>query len=289
MTEHDDLRAHIYSRIEEIPALPAVVPKLLGILQDDEASVAEIAAVIAYDPSLTSKILRVANSAYYGFSGQVSELRKAVMLIGLRMVKSLALSIPIVHRLPMGRSNERFSQTGLWIHSLAVGTLAQWLAQQLRQPRAETLFVAGTLHDIGKIVFSEHFELLFGEALANVQAGNCEYLFQSEREIFGMDHGELAALVLERWKFPAQIVEAIALHHASELPPECDRVSVAILRVANLVVQDMQIGSDGNVVAPLYDLTELGLLCLNSARLEEAREYLGGMEEGIRQFYSAVS
>ena len=112
MTGSDELKARVYSSIADIPALPTVVPRLLGILQDDEASVAEIAAVISHDPSLTSKILRVANSAYYGFSGQVSDLRKAVMLIGLRMVKSLALSIPIVHRLPVGPPAEYFSQAG---------------------------------------------------------------------------------------------------------------------------------------------------------------------------------
>ncbi|MEJ2079972.1 MAG: HDOD domain-containing protein [Acidobacteriota bacterium] len=289
MDQSARLRAAVVAKVDEIPALPTIVPKLLAILQDDDASVSDIAAVISYDPSLTSKILRVANSAYYGFSGQVSELRKAVMLIGLRMVKSLALSIPIVHRLPSGSPSGHFSQMGLWIHSLAVGTLARWLAQQRRDPSAEALFLAGTLHDIGKIVFSEYFGSSFEQTLANVRAGNCRFLFQSERETFGMDHGELASLILKRWEFPAQIIEPIAFHHADEIPPDSDRMSITTLKVANTIVQEMQVGSDGNVTPPMYDLTELRLLELASTDLEQAQTYLADMEEGIQQFYSAIT
>lgn len=288
MDDSAELRAAVCAKIDEIPALPSIVPRLLSILRNDEASVSEIAEVIAYDPSLTSKILRVANSAYYGFSGQVSELRRAVLLIGLRVVKTLALSIPIVHRFPTGTQLSGFSQTGLWIHSLAVGTLAQWIAQRLRKPKAESLFLAGTLHDIGKIVFSEYFGPLFEEALDNVRAGNAQFLWESEQETFGMEHGELAALILTRWKFPGEIIEPIALHHAAELPPESDRLSVAILKLANTIAQELEVGSDGNVTAPPYDLMEARLLEITSADLDEARAYLSGMEEGIRQFYSAI-
>lgn len=289
MDEGARLRAAVCAKIDEIPALPSIVPKLLLILQDDEASVSEIAAVISHEPSLTSRILRVANSAYYGFSGQVSDLKKAVMLIGLRMVKSLALSIPIVHRFPTGSSTGFFSQTDLWIHSLAVGTLAQWLAQQRRHVRAETLFLAGTLHDIGKIVFSEYFGPSFEQALTSVQTGRCRYLFEAESEVFGMDHSQLTALILERWKFPSPIIEPIAFHHAAEIPADADRISIAILKVANTIAQEMQIGKDGNVTPLIYDLTELRLLEITSSGLDEARVYLSGMEEGIRQFYSAIS
>jgi HD-like signal output (HDOD) protein len=115
--EKDKLREKIYSKIDEIPTLPIVIPKLLSLIESDKSNVADIADAISRDPALTSKILKVANSAYYGFSQGISSLEKAVSLLGFNMVQSLALSIGVLRSLPAGKISTHFSQKGLWIHS----------------------------------------------------------------------------------------------------------------------------------------------------------------------------
>ena len=116
----DELRAKIYSKIEELPTLPSVLPGLLHLMEDEMVSTSHVADVIGSDPALTSKILKAANSAYYGFPQEIDTLGRTVALPGFNMVGSLALSIGIMHSLPSGIRSSHFSEEGLWTHSLAV-------------------------------------------------------------------------------------------------------------------------------------------------------------------------
>ncbi|HRV09491.1 MAG TPA: HDOD domain-containing protein [Acidobacteriota bacterium] len=284
----EEIHHKLYACIEEIPTLPAVVPRILAILEDDDAGVGEIAQVISHDPSVTAKVLRVANSAYYGFSGEISTLKKAIVLIGLRMVKSLAVTIPLIHAFPGARPSESgLCPKDLWIHSLAVGTLTQRLGRRCRHPNPEALFIAGILHDVGKLVLAHFSPPLFERALLDVERGEADHLSQAESEIFGADHGTVAGLLLRRWKFPDLLIQPIVFHHSAEQPENVDTLALATLRVSDFVAQQVEPFQQKHECCPLQ-ADDLLLLGLEDESVEELVEYLSDQAANIEAFYEAI-
>ncbi len=217
--KENEFKKKIYSKIDELPTLPVVLPKLLSLIESDQGNFTRATDVILSDPSLTSKILKVANSAYYGFSQQITTLKGAVALLGFSMVKSLALSMGVFHTLPGSGEGNHFSQKGLWVHSLAVATVMAELDKRFgEKDGSEHIFVTGLLHDIGKIVLAHFFSDIFQQVLDEIHEAKDEEYYEIERSVIGFDHGEIGAMLLERWKFPEVICNAVALHHKRDLP-----------------------------------------------------------------------
>ena len=288
--EKDDVLKKIYSKIDEIPTLPAVIPKLLSVMESDRTNASDIAKTISSDPALSSKILKVANSAYYGFSQEIFNLKLAMPLLGHNMVKSLALSIGVIQSLPSGRRSPNFSDKGLWVHSLAVATLMQELGKRLRKEgNAEHLFIIGLLHDIGKIVLNQYFGELFQEALEEVHNEGIAGLHIAESRLIGFDHGKIGAMLLTRWKFPEVISRSIAVHHQIEAPEGTNGRDVAMLRVANALPQELGLGQDGNPVPPAISRQDLNVLQIGENEIEEMRTYLVGVKDDIHTLFDAMT
>jgi putative nucleotidyltransferase with HDIG domain len=288
--EKDELRAKIYSKIDEIPTLPVVIPKLLTLMESDKTDAADIADAISRDPALSSKILKVANSAYYGFSKGISSLEKAVPLLGFNMVQSLALSIGVLRSLPSGKKSTHFSQQDLWIHSLAVATVMKELGKKYgKGDDREYLFIIGLLHDIGKIVLDQYFGELFHRAIEEFHdLGNIE-LHQAETREIGVDHGEVGAMLLTRWKFPDKISNAIAVHHGSEIPEGTNAEDVAMLRIADVLAHELSLEEGENPMPPEIRDADLKILEMDENQLEDIRSHLLDLKDGIYDFYRSMS
>jgi len=288
--EKDDVLRKIYSKIDEIPTLPAVIPKLLSVMESDRTNASDIANIISTDPALTSKILKVANSAYYGFSQEILSLKLAMPLLGHNMVKSLALSIGVIQSLPSGRRSPNFSDKGLWVHSLAVATLMQELGKRFRKGgNAEHLFIIGLLHDIGKVVLNQYVSDLFQEALEEVHNEGIAGLHIAESRLIGFDHGEIGAMLLTRWRFPDVISSSIAVHHQIDTPQGTNGRDVAMLRVANALPQELGLGQDGNPVPPAISSQDLKVLEIGENEIEEMRAYLVGVKDEIHVLFDAMT
>ncbi len=289
--EKDEVRAKIYSKIEELPTLPVVLPKLLSLMESEESRTSEIIDAISHDPALTSKILKVANSAYYGFQREISNLERAVVLLGFNMVRSLALSIGVIHNLPSSKPNPYFSWEGLWIHSLAVASVMQELGKRSGGGGGnEYLFIIGLLHDIGKVVLDQFFGTFFRQALEEdsrkLEKGE---LHIAERRIFGLDHGEVGAMLLSRWRFPEKITDCIAFHHQTEMPEEIDGNDLAMLRIADILPKELAIGEEGNPLIPeIHETTFEEVPWMNEKELDDMRAYLNGAKDRIYAFFSAI-
>ena len=288
--EKDELRSKIYSKIDEIPTLPVVIPKLLTLMESDKTNAADISDLISRDPALASKILKVANSAYYGFSKGISSLEKAVPLLGFNMVRSLALSIGVLRSLPAGKKSTHFSQQDLWIHSLAAATVMKELGKRYRKADdREYLFIIGLLHDIGKIVLNHFFGELFHRALKEFHnLGNIE-LHQAETREIGVDHGEVGAMLLTRWKFPDKICNAIAVHHRSEIPKGTNYEDVAMLRIADVLAHELSLEEIENPMPPKIHNTDLKILEMDENQLGVIRDDLVDLKDGIYDFYRSMS
>jgi putative nucleotidyltransferase with HDIG domain len=288
--ENDILRIKIYSKIDELPTLPMVLPKLLNLMESSRSDASDIAEAVSHDPALTSKILKVANSAYYGFSQEISTLQRAVPLLGFNMVRSLALSIGVMNSLPASKSSSDFSIDGLWIHSLAVATAIRELSTRLgKQDENESLFVIGLLHDIGKVVLNLFFSEKFANALEEAKESSRHELHMAERRIIGLDHGEVGGMLLTRWRFPEVIRNPIACHHHTELPEEVSPFDVAVLKIANAVSQEVGLGVEGNPVPPEIDDEDLEITGIDATILEDIKVYLRDAEETINELFSAMT
>lgn len=286
----DDFKKKIYSKVDELPTLPTVLPKLLSLIESDSGNFARATDVIYSDPSLTSKILKVANSAYYGFSQQITTLKSAVALLGFSMVKSLALSMGVFQTMPSSGEGNHFSQKGLWVHSLAVATVITELDKRfVKGNDSKHIFVTGLLHDIGKIVLAHFFSDLFQQVLDEIHDGSDEEFYEVERNVIGFDHGEIGAMLLERWKFPEVICNAIALHHKRDLPEGRACSDVALLRIADVIAQELDLGEEGNFLPPKIEEEDLKLLNINRSDLEDIRKCLNNAREGIYSMFDAMS
>jgi putative nucleotidyltransferase with HDIG domain len=284
--EKEKLIQQVYSRIEELPTLPVVVPRLINLIEDEKSDASGVTEIISHDPALTAKILKVANSAYYGFSQKISELEYAVALLGFNMVKSLALSIGIIRSFPEGKNTEYFSHDGLWLHSLTVGTVMNELAKKHAEKNInKSLFIIGLLHDVGKLVFDQFFHEDFQKVIKYANENDNVKLHDAELEVIGIDHCELAGILLERWNFPPDIMNPIKFHHFRALPDDTSAVDVALLRISNILAQDINIGVEGNPTPnPLHD-EDLGTLGMDQESYTEMKNSLAGIRKKIDDLF----
>ncbi len=286
----DELRAKIFSKIDELPTLPAVVPRVLDLMEGSRTNAADVTEAISRDPSLTSKMLKVANSAYYGFPQGISDLERAVALLGFNMVKSLAISMGVINSLTSKKKSDHFSMEGLWIHSLAVATVMKELGRRVgKGDDSEHLFIIGLLHDIGKVVLDQFFSELFQQALEEVSVSETGTLYAAERKVMGFDHGEVGAMLLKRWMFPKVIVDPIAVHHDTQIPEGTNAVDLAMLRVADTLPHAVGLGDHGNPTLSEVQEADLAVLQMKVEALEDMKAFLEDAKEGIYAFFGAMS
>lgn len=211
----------LLAEISELRPLPAVAARAISLAESDQFSAHELAQAISADQALSAKILRLANSAYYGFPRRITTVRDAVILLGFRAVRSATLAACVIDTLPGSRKMDR---TAFWQFAVTVGMLAEILAHATGR-NDEEAFTAGVLHNIGRLALSQHRpeELERARALAADQQVS---VIEAEREIFGFTDAELGGGMALMWNFPKELADAVAQHHfdADDLP---DRDSLA--------------------------------------------------------------
>ncbi|MEA2102231.1 MAG: HDOD domain-containing protein [Thermodesulfobacteriota bacterium] len=269
--------------------LPAVVPRLLSLTESHRAGVSDITEIISSDPALTSNILKVANSAYYGFSQHIDDLDRAVALLGFQMVKSLALSLGVMKNVRSSVRHEHYSHDGLWIHCLAVASAMQAMAAVHGAGRDNAhLFVAGLLHDIGKMVLDQFFPDLFEQALGLVNQQQGMQLYQAERRVIGYDHGEVAGILLTRWRFPEQIISPVRFHHNDHPDDNVSQQDIAMLHIADAMVQQVGLGESGNPKPPEIMENDLQNIGITPDELDQMLHHVEASKEKIYAFFGAV-
>ncbi len=279
----------IYSKIEELPTIPAVATKLLYTIDDERSSVSDVVELIQNDPSLTSKILKIANSAYYGFSREITKISQAVALLGFNIMRSLVISLEVMKNLPSGIGSEYFSPEGLWLHSVATATCMENFRKKYPQKKnSDSAFIIGLLHDIGKIVLDQFFHEEFQKALHLANGNPPMALHHAEEKLIGLTHSEVACMLLERWKFPDEIVKPIANMHAKEVNDDVKIQDLALLRLSNSLAQETKIGKEGNSVPNTIKEKDLEILEIDESVLNDLREELENSQERIGEFLGVI-
>ncbi len=197
-----------------VPSLPSLYFRIMRAMDSPDASLAEIGGIVAQDPGMTAKILQLVNSAFFGIRRRVTNPAEAVQYLGVQKVRSLALSVHVFSCFDQARVGS-FNLARVWNHSIATGQIAQKICKSERagDTAMEEAYVAGMLHDVGKVMLVSGDPARYAQAIALARE-RCVPLVEAEREIFGVTHAEVGAYLLGLWGLPISIVEAIALHHA---------------------------------------------------------------------------
>jgi putative nucleotidyltransferase with HDIG domain len=257
----------VLSRVKKLPTLSTTMTRLWALTRDDNASAADFEKVIRPDPALTANLLRVANSAYFGLRCRAESVRHAVTLLGIRRVCELATSVAFAPVIPSRLPGYEVDASAFWTHSVAVAVFTEKLSQELRLGSPDMLFTAGLLHDIGKLVVGSFVDQERVEIKRRVLAGMS--FIDAEREVLGIDHGELGATVAQAWSLPPAAVWAARWHHRpGEVPPEADRTMVGLVHAADALAHAMGFGADAGELARHVDAEVEGRLGVNPRRLE---------------------
>ena len=205
-------RAEVMAR-KNLPTIPTVLARILQLVDAETASGKDLIAVVERDQALTGKLLRLANSAFFGQTRRVATIPRAVVLLGFSTVRNLALSVKVWETLGTGVVRGRLEE--LWTHSVAVAMATKALTTRLRAGDPDEAFTAGLLHDVGRLLLAMRFRDEYWRAVGG--AGEAEAVERLEAAHLGVDHAEVGGWILEAWSLPPAIVELIAQHHAE--PP----------------------------------------------------------------------
>lgn len=275
--------AEIIAKVGNLPSLPTVAARINAELENEALTAKRLGAIIAEDPSLTSRLLRLANSAFYGMPRQIASVERAVMMLGFDTVKNLALSLSIFSFFKQGIS-PAIDVLGLWNHSVGVAVAARVLAAITNPKLAEQAFLFGILHDIGKIALISQCLSEMEEVVRQVnQDGQPQA--EAEDKVFGFTHQKIGALLIREWKFPESIVQAVKAHH--DLPPalkDADQETMHLtqaLCVANQLAKALALGVSTNPNREVIPATLWGQLGVN-------RQELPKLSAVVREDYQRI-
>jgi len=258
----------IVHRVDKLPALPHVAYRVLTLTGDPKTSIAELADTITNDQVLTAKVLRMANSAYYGYARRIFGINEAVIILGFSTVRNLVLAASVFNVMDQEFTGYVLPKGDLWRHSMVTAMLARLLAKDAGFEISDKAFTAGLLHDIGKIILNTYMKESFSEVLSTVNTGKVTFS-EAEQKILGFDHAVVGAKVAEKWNLPDELVEAIAKHHSpaeSQLNPKL----TSIIHIADAASMSMGIGLGGDGLLYAFDGFAVEHTGLNKKTLEEA-------------------
>jgi len=257
----------ILQKVNAIPAFPATVIKLIKMMDDPNVSVSSIKEVIRTDEGLTVKLLRVANSAFYRGRREIKTIEDAVVVLGLRTVKSMIFSVTVSPILSKELSGYDLGKEALWRQSQLSAMTAQTIAKKCRFKEVDLAYTAGLLKDVGKVVLDEYVKNNFDEVMKQVEEKNVAFI-EAESEVLGFTHAEVGAKIAERWNLPPEIVEVIRYHHEpakAELNPKL--AMICHLADDLIMMMGVNIGADG--LAYHFDENSLEVLEMTAGDVTE--------------------
>jgi HD-like signal output (HDOD) protein len=232
-----------------LPALPQVLIELLRVINDPNTSAKDLAAVVSLDTSLSSYLLRVVNSAYYNFPFPIDTVTRAVILIGTRELSVLAFSTSFLNLFRKSPS-QSINIEQFWKHSIACGITARILARRGKKKNPERHFVAGLLHDIGRLAIFGNIPQLAEDVLAVGREKGMPF-YEAEQMVLGFDHARFGGSLLRKWNFPSTLVAAVLHHHVPHMGEDFDEPGT--VHLADIIAKAMGVGLSGDFYVPAMD------------------------------------
>ncbi|VAX02139.1 hypothetical protein MNBD_GAMMA22-412 [hydrothermal vent metagenome] len=270
----------IVKDVSKLASLPEVSIKVNQMVDDPDSGVNDIGKVISQDPALSAQLLRIANSPFYGISGSIDSIARAVTVLGTQQIRDMVFSATATKAFE-GIPNEIISVDDFWHHSLYCGLLARELANQTHKAQGEMLFTAGLLHDIGHLVMFNRIPELAHKAIIHTIEPHVDLeLFQSEREIIGFDHSQVGGKLAEQWQLPKNLIECIMYHHEPERAQEFS-TEVLLIYIADKIASQAYDSED-------IDLTEV-ISVVPADKLEKCALTNDGLVQAINDAHAQIS
>ncbi|GEM_PF-1062136 len=219
-------------KITDIPSMPTALQRYFDIIHDEVASLNDLEKVVRYDQSLSARILRIANSSYYGFRGRISSLSRAMVVIGFEETKRLCLCSVLLDLCRDRPALDRRTRERLWKHAFAVGKVAALIAEKRPWLESEEAYFLGLLHDLGKLILAVHLKDYF-DSIIELSHGN-KVGFHAAEAVHGISHGRVGRWVGVKWGFPEIYQEVMEFHHAPEMSSS-HRPAVTLIFLANVL------------------------------------------------------
>ncbi len=257
----------IIKKVDELPALPHVTHRVLQMTNDPKTTIPQLANTIVKDQVLTAKVLRMANSAYYGYARRIYGINEALIILGFNTVRSLVLAASIYNLMDKELKGYFLPKGELWKHCMSCALIARLLAKKIGYELPDQAFIAGLLHDLGKIVLNTYMAKHFESVIEKVKKDKIPFM-EAERQILGFDHAIVGARVVEKWNLPKDLVEAIANHHCpgrAKINPKL----TSLVHVADAASMSMGIGLGGDGMLYPFDSSATAQLNLKENLVEE--------------------
>jgi len=268
----------IIQDLGQIPTMPTIAAKVMQIVNDPHSSAEDVAKFISRDVALTSKVLRLANSAFYGIPRTISSVNSAIVILGFNTIRSLVLSASVLKVFPQKPGLVKFDRKAFWKHSFMVGIASRMLAQVYRRKKMvdmETAFSAGLLHDIGKIILEQFSNEDYLPVLKAAKEKGMP-LVMVERSMLGMSHADVSGMLVDKWQMPNELKGPIVFHH-SPLEEKTSLDMACIVHYANHLCHLKGSGCMADeTYAPIVKEVEglLGLGISSEQLLEELEKHI---------------
>lgn len=275
--EEDDGAANILKRvksIEGLPSFPSTHAEILTLAKSEDATSDDIAEKMQLDPGLLATIFKLVNSSYYGFNKQVKDLPLAITLLGLEEIANPVLAVQVFEQLGSYENGAGLDLQEFWRHSIGTAFVARAVAKKLNT-EVESAFLAGMLHDLGKIILDRYFGEFYGAVFEIINSEDIS-IAQAEQEVLGLTHAAVGGQLAEEWKFPKTFLNAILYHHQPNSAARYQRL-VCIIHIADAICRQIGYGSGGDKQQPdpedgaldRFSLGERGMAILTEAATEE--------------------
>lgn len=265
----------VLSRVEDLKPLPGTVTEALRLLDDPNASIKAVATVISVDQALTSRVLKLANSAYYGSIHSATTLREAIARLGFRRTRNLLYTASYSSLLGQRVASYNLGHGELWRHSVGVAVIAEQLADQLAYPNPDEAYIGGLLHDIGKLVLDQQLKIEWDRLLQIAQLHDL-MLIEAEVFLLGLNHAQVGGELMRRWSLPPCLVDAVAYHHDPTFAKDAPELA-SMVHVANTICLRLGVGLAHATFVPRPSAEALQLLALDQDGVDHLVEVFGEM------------
>ena len=233
---------NIINKVGDLPTLPSVVARVNEMVGDPAVSAGEINDVISKDMALSARILKLVNSAFYGFERKIASVTHAIVILGFNSVRNVSLSASVFEA--FDARDLPFGYRDFWIHSIGVAVASNVIARRKRLADLEDAFMCGLLHDIGKIVLHQFAREDFARVLDEVKQRDC-LIYDAELDILETSHAQVGGLLTDRWHLPKKMVDVIRWHHSPRGAAEAAELTAAV-HIADVFARALMIGSGGD-------------------------------------------
>ncbi len=271
----------IINSVGDLPTLPTIYMKLSRLLNVPDASIRKISSIVSEDPAVSAMVLKIVNSAFYGFPKKIGDLQHAIVILGLNEIKNLVLATSMYKLVKQFKASRAFNMESFWKHSIGCAVASRVLAETAHIKSPEEVFAGGLLHDIGKLIHAMYLRQEFDDVVKNVIETGSQ-MFVSEEKILGFNHAQTGSALAGKWRLPRETVNMIAYHHSPDMP-EILTKEVAAVHIGNTICIALYMGSGGEKRVPIINQKAWDVLNIKLSDLEYV------MQRSTKLFEESIS